>query len=222
MDEDVRRKQAELINAVGDADVLKKAYQRAYELTGEHMDAQDDSQEAIKRFILMVRSKTKLVELEEIERKGPLPYIYKLLPWVKAERWRRVYGPTPQGRTKRQADDDAPEISGRQKCELLATRLGMTMEDIADHQQTEGRVGAAGLGMEEQADSEMWVDTFINSLPEKLRTLATLLAKEEYKLNEIARELNLSYRKLINGIRRIRKALRDYMQKKPLRSPPTQ
>ncbi|HZR41841.1 MAG TPA: hypothetical protein VFB12_17095 [Ktedonobacteraceae bacterium] len=121
----------------------------------------------------------------------------------------------PQTQMPQQMDQSQEEVSeklGRQKRELLAALTGMSMEDIANREQEEGRIRSTLVGVEEQVVSEMYVEAFINSLPEGLRELARLLVIEDYQLNELTQRLKLSYEELKDQKKRIREALRNFQQ----------
>ena len=125
----------------------------------------------------------------------------------------------PQEKTLHQTDqsqEDTSEKRGHQKCELLAARTGGAVEDIANHQQEEGKIRSTRLGVEEQVVSEIFVDTFIKSLPEELRELARLLIFEEYQLKELTGILKRSYKELKSDKKRIRDALHVFQQQQQI------
>lgn len=202
----------ELIRAIEDPILQKKVYQCAYKLTRNKADAQDYSQEAITRFISAVRNKT---SFEEIERMRPLPYVYVILRNMHRDKWKKMHSNVHQGNTPHQMDEpqeDASEKRGRQKCELLAAQIGMSIGDIADLQLEEGQGESTRLGVEEHVVSEIIVEAFINSLPEELRELTRLLTFKEYQLNELTGILKLSHEELKLRKERVREALRRFQQ----------
>jgi RNA polymerase sigma factor (sigma-70 family) len=205
----IERKQEELIRSTEDPAFREKVHQHAYKLTGNRMDAEDYSQEALTRFISIVKSKT---SIEELEGMRPLPYVAVILRNMHADTLRKKS--IPQGKTLPQTDQSQEDTSGkqgRQKFELLAAQVGGSVEDI-DSQQEEGKIRSTRLGVEEQVVSEAVVDAFIKSLPEELRELARLLTFEEYKLKELTGILKRSYKELKSDKKRIREALRIFQQ----------
>jgi len=210
-DASIEGKKQDLIRMTEDPDFQAKVYQHAYKLTKKMMDAEDYKQDALVRFISAVQNKNSLQELEEIR---PLPYVFAILNNIHVDKLRKMSGPMPREKTAHQTDqtqEGESEKLGRQKCELLAAQIGVSVEDIANHQQETGKLGSTGLGMEEQVVSRIIVEGFINSLPEELRKLAILL-NEEYQLKELTGILKLSYGELKDRKRRVREALRDYKQ----------
>jgi RNA polymerase sigma factor (sigma-70 family) len=209
----IERKKEELIRSTEDPAFREKVHQYAYKLTGNRMDAEDYSQEALTRFISIVKSKT---SIEELERMRPLPYVSVILRNMHADTLRKKS--MPQGKTVHQTDQSQGDASGqgRQKWELLAALTRGSVEDIANHHQEEGKIQSTRLGVEEQVVSEAVVDAFIKSLPEDLRELARLLTFEEYKLNELTGILKRSYKELKSDKRRIRDALQVFQQQQQI------
>lgn len=79
----LERKRDELIRRTEDPAFRRRIDQYAYKLTGKRMDAERYTQEAIARFISMVKNKTSLRELERID---PLPYISTVLDAIHRDR----------------------------------------------------------------------------------------------------------------------------------------
>ena len=210
----IERKKEDLIRGTEDPVFREKVKMCAYKLAGNRMDAEDYSQEALTRFISMVRNKT---SVEELERMQPLPYVSAILRNMHADKLRKIS--MPQEKTLHQTDqsqEDTSEKQGRQKCELLAAQMGGSVEDIANHQQEEGKIRSTRLGVEEQVVSEIFVDTFIESLPEELRELVRLLTFEGYQLKELTGILKLSYKELKSDKKRIRDALHVFHQQQQI------
>jgi len=210
----LEREKDALIHSTGDSAFQRKVYRRAYQLTGKKEDAEDYRQEALERFISAVRNKTSLEEIRRIKQ-DPFPYVCVILRNMHVDKLRKKHIPVPQTQMPQQMDQSQEEVSeklGRQKRELLAALTGMSMEDIANREQEEGRIRSTLVGVEEQVVSEMYVEAFINSLPEGLRELARLLVIEDYQLNELTQRLKLSYEELKDQKKRIREALRNFQQ----------
>ncbi|MBV9228232.1 MAG: sigma-70 family RNA polymerase sigma factor [Chloroflexi bacterium] len=213
-DTSIERAKDALIRSTEDPAFRKKAYQRAYQLAGNKDDAEDYLQEALKRFISAIKDKTSLEEIKRIKQ-DPLPYVYVTLRNIHTDVLRKKHIPVPQAKRSQkmhQTQKDASEKLGRQKRELLAAQTGMLVEDIANREQEEGRIGSTRLGVEEQVVSEMFVEAFINSLPVELRELARLLIIEDYHLNELSQRLKRSYEELKDQKKRIREAFRAFQQ----------
>jgi RNA polymerase sigma factor (sigma-70 family) len=208
----IKRKKEELIRSTEDQAFREKVHQCAYKLTGNRMDAEDYSQEALTRFISVVKSKT---SIEELERMRPLPYVSVILRNMHADTLRKKS--MPQGKPLDQTDRSQGDASGsRQKWELPAALTRGSVEDIANHHQEEGKIRSARLGVEDQVVSEAYVNAFFQFLPEDLRELARLLTFEEYKLKELTGVLKRSYKELKSDKKRIREALQVFQQQQQI------
>ena len=209
----IERKKEDLIRGTEDPVFREKVQRFAYNLTRNRMDAEDYSQEALTRFISQVKNKT---SIEELERMQPLPYVSTILRNMHADKLRKISMPQDKTLHQRISLRDTSGMQGRQKCELLAARTGGAVEDIANHQQEEGKIRSTRLGVEEQVVSEIFVDTFIESLPEELRELVRLLTFEGYQLKELTGILKLSYKELKSDKKRIRDALHVFHQQQQI------
>ena len=79
----VDSKREEIILETEDPAFREKVYQHACRLTGNTTDAEKYMQEALTRFVSMVKNKTSLKELERIH---PLPYVFKILGNIHRDR----------------------------------------------------------------------------------------------------------------------------------------
>lgn len=79
----IESKKTELIRVTEDPAFQNEVRQYAYKLTRNRMDAEKYTQEALTRFISMVKNKTSLRELERIR---PLLYISTVLEAIHKDR----------------------------------------------------------------------------------------------------------------------------------------
>ena len=208
-DTPIDRKKAELISGTEEPEFQDKVYQRALQLSGNKVDAQDYRQDALLRFISVVQSKK---TLEELEIKHPLNYVYVILRNIHVDKLRKKSSPPPRRNQVKGSTEDTSEELGRQERELLAAQMEMSIEDIANRLQEEGGLGSTKLGMEEQVVSKMFVEAFIESLPEDLRPLTMLLTFEDYQLKELTEKLKRSYDQLKSDKEIIRQRLRLFQE----------
>jgi DNA-directed RNA polymerase specialized sigma24 family protein len=89
----LERRRDDLIRVTEDPHFRADIYRLAYRLTGEKMDAEDCSQEAIARFISTVKNKT-LHELERME--SPLNYVRMIVRNICRDKWKKTYKPASQ------------------------------------------------------------------------------------------------------------------------------
>jgi hypothetical protein len=79
----IERKKEDLIRVTRDPAFQREVYEYACKLTGNTMNAENYMQEALRRFISMVKNKTSLKELERIH---PLPYVFMIVDKIHTDR----------------------------------------------------------------------------------------------------------------------------------------